>query len=363
MPEVHPPADWPELLTAFPGASFLQTNAWADVKSAVGWHASRFTWQGKGAQAASLVLERAPHMAGISLPFRILYLPRGPLADWSDPHTAERALEWVETCARSRKAVFVRIDPFVAQQTDLPGNLVPLNPHLGSLFQSRGWVVSDDQIQYANTMVLDLRQGEERLLANMKPKTRYNLRLAERKGVTIRRGDAKDYALLYRMYLETSVRDGFLIRPEAYYRQVWERFQREDQCLPLIAECGGEALAGLVIFFAGSGAWYVHGMSRAVQREKMPNFLLQWEAIREAIRRGKTYYDLWGAPDELREDDPMYGVYRFKEGLGAELVRTWGAWDFITDKRKYFVYTKAIPRILALLRRRSMSRNQAKVLT
>jgi lipid II:glycine glycyltransferase (peptidoglycan interpeptide bridge formation enzyme) len=94
-------------------------------------------------------------------------------------------------------------------------------------------------------------------------------------------------------------------------------------------------------------------MSTAAHREKMPNALLQWQAICRAKAAGCTVYDLWGAPDEFSEEDPMWGVYRFKEGLGAQVVRTLGAWDYPVQPRIYRWYTQVLPRILAVMRRRA----------
>jgi lipid II:glycine glycyltransferase (peptidoglycan interpeptide bridge formation enzyme) len=203
-------------------------------------------------------------------------------------------------------------------------------------------------------------------MARMKQKTRYNIRLAERKGVTIRVGTPDDWGLLYHMYAETSVRDSFVIRDERYYRTVWQTFQqpstgnlsensRQAQtpvCEPLIAEVDGEAVAAVVIFRFAGRAWYLYGMSRETHREKMPNYLLQWEAMRRAKSAGCTVYDLWGAPDEFNESDSMWGVFRFKEGLGGQVVRGLGAWDYPARPLAYRLYTQVLPRLLDVMRRR-----------
>ncbi len=181
----------------------------------------------------------------------------------------------------------------------------------------RGWLFSSEQIQFKNTVLLDLACSEDELLGRMKQKTRYNLRLAERKGVKIRLGSQADLSNLYRMYAETSVRDGFVIRPEAYYQQVWQTFMQQGMADALIAEVEGEPIAGLFLFHFAGKAWYLYGMSRQAHRETMPNYLLQWAAIRRGKELGCTTYDLWGAPDEFAETDSMWGVFRFKEGLGG----------------------------------------------
>jgi lipid II:glycine glycyltransferase (peptidoglycan interpeptide bridge formation enzyme) len=108
----------------------------------------------------------------------------------------------------------------------------------------------------------------------------------------------------------------------------------------------------VIIFRYAGRAWYMYGMSRAVHREKMPNYLLQWEAMMQAKQAGCVEYDLWGAPDEFVEGDQLWGVYRFKAGLGAEVVRYIGAWDMPLNGMLYRTYTQLMPRLLGMMRRR-----------
>jgi lipid II:glycine glycyltransferase (peptidoglycan interpeptide bridge formation enzyme) len=152
------------------------------------------------------------------------------------------------------------------------------------------------------------------------------------------------------MYAETSLRDGFVIRSEAYYRTVWQTFFGAGMLKPLIAEAEGEAVAGLMLFIFKEQAWYIYGMSRDLHRERMPNYLLQWEAMRAAKAAGCEVYDLWGSPDEFNESDPMWGVYRFKQGLGAYEVRSIGAWDLPIQPAVYRLYTQVLPRVVGLMR-------------
>jgi lipid II:glycine glycyltransferase (peptidoglycan interpeptide bridge formation enzyme) len=200
----------------------------------------------------------------------------------------------------------------------------------------------------------------------MKQKTRYNIRLAERKGVTIRRGSQSDVPLLYQMYAETSQRDDFIIRDETYYQTVLQIFQansilqtqNQPAVQPLIAEVDGTPVAAVVIFLFAGKAWYLYGMSREAHREKMPNYLLQWEAIRLAKSLGCQVYDLWGAPDQFEESDSMWGVYRFKEGLGGSVVRHIGAWDFPIQPFLYRLYTQTLPRLLTVMRQHQKNRTK-----
>ncbi len=186
----------------------------------------------------------------------------------------------------------------------------------------------------------------------MKPKWRYNIRLAERSGVCVRAGGVADLPLFYAMYQETGGRDGFLVRPFAYYQAIWEPFLAQGLAHLLLAVVGDEAVAGLVLFRFGPTAWYFYGASTAKRRDLMPNHALQWAAMRWAKAHGCTRYDWWGAPDVLEESDPMWGVYRFKQGFGGEFAPHIGAWDFPVNRGLYWAYTRAMPKVLEVMRRR-----------
>jgi lipid II:glycine glycyltransferase (peptidoglycan interpeptide bridge formation enzyme) len=162
--------------------------------------------------------------------------------------------------------------------------------------------------------------------------------------------------MLYDMYRETSLRDGFVLRPFQYYRDAWGSFIKSGLAWPLIARVDGDAVAMVIIFRFGDRAWYMYGASLSQHRDKMPNHLLQWEAIRWARSVGCTVYDFWGAPVELAENDPMWGVYRFKQGFGATLVQHIGAYDYVGSRLWYWVYTVVMPRLLNLMRRRYWER-------
>jgi lipid II:glycine glycyltransferase (peptidoglycan interpeptide bridge formation enzyme) len=199
---------------------------------------------------------------------------------------------------------------------------------------------------------LDLTGSEEEWLARMKQKTRYNLRIAFKKGVQVREGGYDDFPLIYRMYAETSIRDGFIIRLEDYYSKVWRTFIEHNMADLLVAEYQNEPIAALFLFHFANKAWYLYGMSSQVHRDKMPNYLLQWKAMQLARDHGCKSYDLWGAPDKLDESDPLWGVYRFKEGLGAKVIHTLGAWDYTSRPQLYRLFNRTLPAILNIMRRR-----------
>ena len=355
---------WNDLIASMPDPHILQSWEWGQVKSRFGWQPTYHHWKTPGS-AAALVLERTVSFADVPSPLKVLYVPKGPLLEWNHIALRTQVLDDLQLLARNRRAIFIKIDPDVViaseslvtgpAHTDTPGHIVKDD------LLSRGWRYSQDQIQFRNTVVLDLTGSEAELLRRMKPKTRYNIRLAERKGVHVRLGNTGDYPLLYRMYAETSIRDGFAIRDEGYYQAVWETFTRQGMAEPLIAEVDDQPVAALIMFSFAGKAWYLYGMSRSLHRDKMPNYLLQWEAIRYAKEKGCQLYDLWGAPDRFEETDPLWGVYRFKAGLGGQLIQTIGAWDLPVRPVLYQFYTHTLPRILNLMRRRGLAQTKESV--
>ncbi len=365
-------ASWNRLICSLPAPHLLQTREWAQVKARYGWQPLPFVWETNGQiTAAAMVLKRSIPVGGFSRKMCLLYAPKGPLFDWSDSALRRRVLDDLQQIARQQGAIFLKIDPEVPIASGLPGSPQETLEDVGGMVRAdlkqRGWLFSTEQIQFRNTLLLDLSPTEEELLARMKQKTRYNIRLAERKGVRVRFGSQTDFPTLYRLYAETSWRDGFVIREETYYRTVWETFLRpveeaiganadDPGCIPLIAEVENQPVAALFLFWFAGRAYYLYGMSGAAHREKMPNYLLQWEAIRLAKAIGCHTYDLWGAPDTFHEGDRLWGVFRFKEGLGGQVVRTLGAWDYVPSPCLYRLYTQIIPGVLGVLRARGRLR-------
>jgi lipid II:glycine glycyltransferase (peptidoglycan interpeptide bridge formation enzyme) len=363
---------WNELIASLPLPHLLQTWEWAQVKAAYGWKPHPCIWPAtQRPAAAAMILKRTVPLGGFAARLSVLYVPKGPNLDWSDAPLRRQVLDDLQAFARRQGAIFIKIDPDVPLGTGAAGAAGALEDGCGQAVRSelerRGWLFSQDQVQFRNTVLIDLDRAEDELLARMKQKTRYNVRLAQKKGVTVRRGTLEDSGLLYRMYAETSVRDGFLIRGEDYYRTVWQTFSQSSFenhqstvpfTEPLIAEVEGQPVAALSMFYFAGQAYYLYGMSRQAHRERMPNYLLQWEAIRRARELGCRVYNLWGAPDEFDESDRLWGVYRFKEGLGGYVSRTLGAWDYASSPLLYKLYTRTLPRILGVMRRRGQRRTE-----
>ncbi|MBI4787485.1 MAG: peptidoglycan bridge formation glycyltransferase FemA/FemB family protein, partial [Chloroflexi bacterium] len=333
---IHDHDQWNHAILRLPAAHILQSWEWGAFKAKYGWTPTRvlFLDQDTPRAAAQILRRPLPHT-----PFGVLYVPKGPLLDYSNSTLVTETLSALARIAREQRAIFIKIDP------DLPLNTV----HCSLL--TVHWHLSREQIQFKNTVLLDLTPTEEQLLAAMKPKTRYNIRLAQKRGVRIIPGTRADLPLFYEMYAETSARDGFLIRQFPYYHDAWGAFLDAGRAQMLLARIGDETVAGLILFVFGDRAWYFYGASRNTHRDAMPNHLLQWEAIRWAQAHGCTVYDFWGAPDTLDENAPMYGVYRFKEGFGGKFTQHIGAYDFVVNRPLYFLYAVVRPWYLARLRK------------
>ncbi|MGA2820286.1 MAG: peptidoglycan bridge formation glycyltransferase FemA/FemB family protein [Anaerolineales bacterium] len=365
--EVFEPGAWDQAVASLPGAHFLQSWRWGEFKNAHGWKARRVLWEElEGAhapRAAAQVLEREAHAGPIRV--KVVYVPKGPLLAWRDEALRSVVLAELEALARESQAIQVKIDPDVVEGWGLPGSADvaedPLAGVLQGVLKARGWRYSAEQVQFRNTFELDLRRTEAELLSAMKQKTRYNVRLAEKKGVRIRSASAEEHPMLYQMYAETSARDGFVIRDSEYYRMAWGLFLQAGLGHALLAEVEGEPVAALILFCFASRAWYVYGMSKDRHRDRMPNHLLQWEAIRWAKSQGCHTYDLWGAPDEFTPQDKLWGVYSFKQGFGGTLVRHLGAWDTTARPHLYRAYHVLLPRILAVMRTGARRRVRAVV--
>ena len=370
---------WNSIVSRLPNPHFLQTYEWGRVKAKYGWSPLYAVWTDDGKYsilkdtdpwsldterciAAALILKRQILRNGFAARLSILYAPKGPLLDWTNESLRSRVLNDLQTFAKKEGAIFLKIDPDVVLGTGIPASEEDVIDNGGQAVMSelkrRGWQYSSDQIQFKNTVLIDLTPSEEKLLARMKQKTRYNIRLAEKKGVNLRVCTSNDLTMLYKMYAETSVRDGFVIREEGYYQMVWNLFMNssEPSCEPLIAEIDSEPVAAIFVFYFAGRAYYVYGMSRDTHREKMPTYLLQWEAVKRAKAKGCNVYDLWGAPEVFNESDSMWGVYRFKEGLGGKVVRTLGAWDYAPNPLWYKMYSEIIPRLLDVMRSRGKAR-------
>jgi len=274
--------------------------------------------------AAAQVLRRTT--AHVPLSFgHLAYIPKGPLLDWSNldtPGIVPAFFSQVHQYLRKQGALALQVEPAheVAGQA---------NDELARCMEFMHFQPVR-AIQPRRTIVLDITPGEDILLANMKEKWRYNVRLAERKGVRVRMAetvaDVRDW---YSLLETTSIRDGFGIHTLNYYQQAWQILAPRNQARLFLADYNGQLLAGILVGLMAKQAVYLYGASSNEQRQLMPNYLLQWEAIRWAKQEGATSYDFWGIPETDDESEAMAGVYRFKSGWGGRIVRFPGNFEYI----------------------------------
>ncbi len=349
---------WNCFVVAHPQGHVLQTAAWASLKEAFGWQSqvvglldstvpASYTDEWCWAMQLQPILD-AEIVAGAQILYRELpgklgqmaYVPRGPLVDWHNSLMVARMMEALQQSARAHGATVVTIEPDLL---DLPENRERLAAH--GLHPS-----PLDSVQPRRTLVVDISGDEESILAAIKSKTRYNVRLAARRGVRVRPGGEADLPAFYRLMEVTAGRDRFAVHEPAYYERAYRLFAPRDWTRLLLAEVDGQVVAGLMVFALGRRAWYFYGASSDQHREKMPTYLLQWEAMRWARSLGCTEYDLWGIPDEDEEQledgfterqDGLWGVYRFKRGFGGQVLRTVGAWDLPLRPLRYQLFNLA----------------------
>lgn len=350
------PPGWDDLIAGLPNTHILQSSLWANIKASAGWKADYLIWKQDSGKvvAACLVLKKGiPILSGMTGTI-VLYAPRGPLLDWNDNNLQRAVISDLQAFTRKNKGIYLKIDPDLKIGDGLPGSSDFLPDPTGKAVENTlldgHWRFSGEQVQFRNTVLIDLQLTQTDLLARMKQKTRYNISLAERKGITIRRGTNDDLAMLYHMYAVTAARDGFAIRDEAYYLNVWASLMKSGNAIPLIAYCENTPVSGIVMFIFAERAYYFYGMSSGEHRDKMPNHLLQWSGMQIARDLGCRSYDMWGAPDAENPADPMWGVYRFKEGFNGNTVAGIGAWDYVANLPLFIIYSKVVPLVLGMLR-------------
>lgn len=347
--EVQERDRWNDGLRRLPCAHVLQTWEWGEFKRAAGgWEPQRLAFErgGQIVAQASLATKRLG-------PLKVMVVSKGPALDFEDSDLVESVLAELERRATGFGVVWLKIDPDVISATGLPGSEDDRPDESGQAFMgllsARGWRFSDSQVQFRNTLCIDLRRSEAEILAAMSGNTRRKIRVAAKKAVTIRPATADDLPLLYQLYQVTGRRDGFLIRPFAYYQRAWRAFMEAGLAHALIAEYQGVAIAQVILFHFGGKCWYFYGASADAERRRMPNHALQWEAVKWAKAQGYTTYDMWGAPDRFDESDSLWGVYQFKRGFRGVLTRHIGAWDFASSPLMYYTYQQLAPRLLKLM--------------
>lgn len=359
-------AVWDAAVLAAGNGHMLQTYAWGQLKSQFGWEATRLAVElapaertdgtpaplpGTGSETPGTLALGAQVLFRRLGPVSLAYIPRGPWGDLSNPLLVQELWDTIHREARRRRAVFLKVEPFLADEAAY-----------AQVLAGWGFRPSVQRVQPVSTIVVDLTPDLAAIGARMKPKWRYNIGLATRKGVTVRKGGEADLPAFYELMQRTGRRDGFALHSQAYYRQFLA--QLGERAALLLACHQDKVLAGIAVTALGRQAIYMYGASSDEGRNLMPNHFLQWEAMQWAKAQGCTEYDLWGIPDDAGRmpaegaeggepgldsalpaagGSELSGVHRFKSGFGGEVRRTVGAWDYVYSAPLYWLYTRALP--------------------
>lgn len=335
--EFKSPNDWDDVITTL-GGGLLQSWSWGELKGRHGWQAVRLgLLSGDSALCAAQVLFK---QVG---PLSVGYVPRGiARVDTNQPATAAFTVALDQLC-RGRRSVVCFYEPETNQCIDEG---------------SRGlsWAPSQTVLQPLRTIKVAVGATDDELLSRMKSKTRYNVRLAERRGVTVRVGSEADLPSFYHLLQETGERDAFGIHQLGYYADTLRLLG--SNAVLLIAEYESQPAAAIIVARFGAEAIYLHGASAATYQRHMPAYLVQFAAMRWAREQGCRLYDMWGIPatddqpsvtsDEaqsLNVRDGLWGVYRFKQGFGGEVISYPGVFERVYMKPLMRLWRKFGPGI------------------
>ncbi len=290
----------------------LQSPAWGEFRTRMGIHtATQDDWL--------VTFHRIPHT-----PWTIGYFPKGPMP-------TKTMVSQLQQLGRQKNAVFIQLEPNIpASQKTKISQLDGIKPSHHPLFT-----------QF--TFVLDLTKSEEDLLKAMHPKTRYNIRVAQKHGVQIKEDNSSAAFNAYlRLSEETTSRQGFYAHSRTYHETMWEVLRGAGIAHLFTASFKGEIIAAWIIFVWENTAYYPYGTSSRAYREVMAPHLLLWEIAKWAKKRNLKRFDLWGAmgPDP-DPNDPWYGFHRFKEGFRPTLLEFAGSYDLVLKPMLYQCYILA----------------------
>ena len=295
--------------------TLFQSARWADLKCAWDRRVITVRRDGKVVGGVSVLLRRVPFT-----PWKLLYAPRGPVCEPADAEVLSVMTQGIRSLAKQEHGYLFKVDQDVPMSDDAFQQTMTA---LGYRLLPETWAF--ERIQPQHLARINLRgKTEAEVLASMKQKTRYNIRLAERRGTTIRVCGIDDLDSFYEIMLETGRRDGFAVRPKRYFSRLLTTLGEHARLY--LAFSGEEPIAGAIAAQYGKQTWYLYGASSARHREQMPNYLLQWHMIRWALESGCNVYDFRGVSGG-REENKVMGLWRFKGGFGAELQSLVGEYD------------------------------------
>lgn len=323
-------AEFEAFLQSHPEGHFAQSSLWAKQKPAWKWRAILCRGQdGRIKGALSFLIRKMPVVRK-----NMMYACRGPVCDLDDRETFGELVEAAKKLAKQEKAYVIKMDP------DVPSS----NTEFAKMLEDFGFKTRDTgknfeaiQPKYVFRLYLNGR-SEEEVMASFHQKWRYNIRLAGKKGVEIRLCGKEMVPEFARIMVETGVRDNFATRPPEYFANMLDNLG--DKCRLYMAFFEGQPIAGTLAILYGDKVWYLYGASSNVHRNLMPNYLLQWSMIQWAIENNCRVYDFRGVSGDVSEDNPHYGLFRFKQGFGGDFTEFVGEYDFVQNKLAYFIAEK-----------------------
>ena len=317
---------------------FLQTWEWGQVKKIMGWEPLPLVLEENGEiKAAMLILKRT-----LPIPLLkkcILYAPRGPVVDTDNEELCKLLFATAKRIGKEHGAIFLKIDPDIEKSNSTFHNIL-----IKCGLKKNETGLNFEGVQPNFVFRMNIVPSEDELLANMHSKTRYNVRVAMKKGVTIREARGKEELKdFYEVLEETAIRDKFSIRSYEYFAKIWDEMVENNYAKIFFAEYEGKIVSGTLAMILGEKTWYLYGASSNTYRNVMPNYLIQWEMIRWARQQGCTLYDFRGVSGDLDESNPLYGLYRFKKGFNGDLVEFIGEWDEVYSRFFYFLWNHGLP--------------------
>lgn len=322
-------ADQAQELDAFvashPKGHFMQQSAWSKVKNNWMWRGILCrNEQNEIVGSMAVLIRRLPG----GLPYSLLYAPRGPVCDLHDKAVFTELMDAAGQLAKEFSAYQLQIDTDTLV-TDTEYEKIALDYGFTAGARTKNF----EGIQPRFVIRMDIEgKTEDEVFASFHSKTRYNVRVAKKNNVEVVIKGAEAAEEFHTIMVETGSRDNFTIRPADYFRRMVEAYG--DNARIYMAYHDGQAIAGTLALHCGDKVWYLYGASSNEQRNKMPNYLLQWEMIRWAVENHCRVYDFRGISGDLDENNPLYGLYRFKKGFCPEIT------EFIGDF--YYVYKPAV---------------------
>lgn len=311
--------DYEAFISGHPKGHFVKSIKWAEFKKP--WKFEGFLSvddNGKIRGSMLIFLSKVPHTK-----YTHMYCPRGPVVDDGDVATLKELCDEARALAKKYNSYELSIDPDITEEDEA---------YLSDL-KNAGFVINNTknrpeylQARYVFRLYLDGKTQEE-IFAEFHSKTRYNVRLSERKGVTCRIGTKEDLPAFREIMVETAVRDGFMARSLKYFEEMYDILSPDNLRLYLI-EYEGQAIAGAIAIYYGDKLWYLYGASSNRERNRMPNYMMQWEMIKWAIEKGCSIYDFRGVTGDM-EKTFLEGLIRFKQGFGGVQVDFVGKLDML----------------------------------